>query len=250
MARQAADVAVVGHDGRRIHAVTEEEGVNPKDLLGIKKAPLRLVPPALVIGAAPVMALGASKYGPYNWREYPVKLSVYLEAIDRHLQAAKDGEWLDPESGQPHIFHIASCVGIIADAEAVGNLVRDWPVLPGPAARLLAAQDNAVRSETRERTVDVSSFAQEPGTEVIRWSEELVQDQNGEHWEPVARFAGAEDGTLYDQDEEPPRPDRVAGSLDPLGHEAVFTEYEASAGKVPAPEARLPLIGPEGDLRE
>jgi hypothetical protein len=122
--------------------------VNPKDLIGVTKAPLRLVPPALTIGVAPVMALGAKKYGPYNWREYPVKLSVYLEAIARHLLAVMDGQWLDPESGQPHIAHIAAGVGIILDAGATGNLVSDWPIFDGPAADLLAALAVVDRSMT------------------------------------------------------------------------------------------------------
>lgn len=118
-------------------------GVNPKDLIGVKKAPVRLVPPALVIGAAPVMALGAKKYGPYNWRDYPVKLSVYLEAIERHYLAVKDGQWLDPESGEPHVAHIASCVAIILDAQALGQLEEDWPTKPGAASDLLARQDGS-----------------------------------------------------------------------------------------------------------
>ena len=124
-------------------STSKVQGVNPKDLLGIKKAPLRLVPPALTIETAPVMALGAAKYGPYNWREYPVKLSVYLEAIQRHLLAVLDGQWLDPESGRPHLAHISACAGIIFDAKEIGNLVDDWPVNEGPAAALLAEQDKS-----------------------------------------------------------------------------------------------------------
>jgi hypothetical protein len=122
--------------------------VNPKDLIGVTKAPLRLVPPALTIGVAPVMALGAKKYGPYNWRLYPVKLSVYLEAIERHLLAVMDGQWVDPESDQPHVAHIAAGAGIILDALATESLVEDWPITPGPAAELLAAQAGTDRSMT------------------------------------------------------------------------------------------------------
>ena len=119
------------------------EGVNPKDLIGVQKAPLRFVPPALLAACAPVMALGAQKYGLMNWRQYPVKLSVYLEAMQRHLVAALDGEWFDPESGEPHVAHVAACVGIILDAQAIGHLVKDWPPGDGGVAGMLAAQDRS-----------------------------------------------------------------------------------------------------------
>ncbi len=115
------------------------EGINPKDAIGAKKAPLRLVPPALLIETAAVMKHGAEKYGPYNWREQPVKLSIYIEAILRHALAVQDGQWVDPESGRPHFAHIAASAGIILDAAANNGL--EYDIHPGPAAELLAAQD-------------------------------------------------------------------------------------------------------------
>lgn len=137
----------------------QTQGVNPKDLRGIKKAPLRLVPPALVAGTAPVMALGAEKYGPMNWRQYAVKLSVYLEAMERHLAAVLDGEWLDPESGEPHIFHISACVGIIADAQVIGKLDEDWPPVAGGVMKMLAEQD---RSPSRQFTEESKGIGGQP----------------------------------------------------------------------------------------
>lgn len=109
---------------------------NPKDLIGLTKPPLRLVPPAAMICMSKVMALGADKYGPYNWREHPVRRTVYIEAAMRHLLQALDGEDVDPESGQTHEAHAAACMAIILDAEACGNLIDDRP-LPGPAADLI-----------------------------------------------------------------------------------------------------------------
>lgn len=117
----------------------EGDAANPKDRLGIKKARLDLVPPALSILAAPAMALGAAKYGPYNWREKEVKLSVYLGAIERHLAAFRDRQDTDPESGYSHLGHVAACLAIVADAGAIGKLIDDRPV-PGGAARLLEEQ--------------------------------------------------------------------------------------------------------------
>lgn len=103
----------------------KELGMNPKDVLGLKKAPLRLVPPVALIECAAVMALGARKYGPYNWRENKVRHSVYLEAAMRHLLQAMDGEDADPESGRPHEAHVMACMALFLDAKHTGNFVDD-----------------------------------------------------------------------------------------------------------------------------
>jgi hypothetical protein len=118
---------------------------NPKDLVGAKKAPLRFVPPALVIGAAEAMAIGAEKYGPYNWRDQPVSLMTYIEAIDRHLMAFRDGEDIATDSGVHHVRHAVAGMAIILDAMANDVLIDDRPK-PGPAARLLAEQDRSTPS--------------------------------------------------------------------------------------------------------
>lgn len=114
-----------------------EHTTNPKDLIGDTKVQMHLVPPAAVVQMAGVMALGADKYGAYNWRENDVRATVYASAALRHLAAWQDGETLDPESGESHLAHVAACMAILLDAGANGNLVDDRP-LPGPAASVLA----------------------------------------------------------------------------------------------------------------
>lgn len=109
---------------------------NPKDLQGMKKPPIRLIPPVALIYEAMVMALGAKKYGPFNWREKKVRLSIYVEAAQRHLMALADGQDLDPESGQPHAAHVRACMGIVLDALEVGKLVDDRPLAGGAPALL------------------------------------------------------------------------------------------------------------------
>jgi hypothetical protein len=109
---------------------------NPKDLIGIKKPNLFLVPPAAEIYLALAMQDGAAKYGPYNWRENKVKASVYVAACKRHI-----GKWVDglenaEDSGAPELAHAMACLGILADAIETGNLIDDRP-LPGAAAKLL-----------------------------------------------------------------------------------------------------------------
>jgi hypothetical protein len=72
-----------------------------------------------------VHKLGADKYGPWNWRETGVCASTYVNAILRHLNAWRDGEDLDPESGITHLAHIACSANILMDAEVCGKLQDD-----------------------------------------------------------------------------------------------------------------------------
>lgn len=116
--------------------VINELGMNPKDLLGMKKVPLSLVPPASLIYQALAMKDGAAKYGPYNWRENKVIAMIYIDACMRHLQSWIDGEEVATDSGVPHLAHALACLGIIVDAKETGNLVDNRPK-PGAAPALL-----------------------------------------------------------------------------------------------------------------
>lgn len=115
----------------------KELGMNPKDLLGIQKVPLHLVPASSTIYQALAMADGAHKYGPYNWRDNKVIASIYISACKRHLDAWFDSsEELAGDSEIPHLGHALACIGIIVDAYETGNLKDDRPI-PGAAAKLL-----------------------------------------------------------------------------------------------------------------
>jgi hypothetical protein len=123
-------------------AVVQEQGENtdtsnPKDAFGLKKPPLRLIPAAAKLYCARVFGLGAKKYGAYNWRTKDVRLTVYLEAAERHILAKLDGQDLDPESGMPHEAHAMACMAILLDAAAIGKLIDDRPPA-GAAAKLIA----------------------------------------------------------------------------------------------------------------
>jgi hypothetical protein len=123
-------------DGYKLQLVTPESGVNPKDLVGVKKSPLHLVPRALAIYAAQAMKNGAAKYGPFNWRTKPIIASVYISAAERHLAAWYDGEECATDSGVPHLAHAAASLAILIDAIETGNVVDDRPPA-GPAAKLI-----------------------------------------------------------------------------------------------------------------
>ena len=104
---------------------------DPKGEAGSKKAPMWLLPPVALEQTAWVAKLGADKYGPYNWRMTGVCATTYVSAIMRHLNAWRDGEDLDPESGISHIAHIATSCNILMDAAACGTLQDDRNKRPG-----------------------------------------------------------------------------------------------------------------------
>jgi hypothetical protein len=62
---------------------------------------------------ARVYAFGAKKYSDHNWRKgYAWSLS--FDALMRHVTEAQQGEWLDMESGEPHLAHaVFHCLTLI-----------------------------------------------------------------------------------------------------------------------------------------
>lgn len=110
---------------------------NPKTAFGTKKPSFHCIPPAALVYLGAVMKNGADKYGVMNWREHAVTFSVYYNAALRHLFAILDGEWLDPESGQPHLAHVMACATVILDAKENGKLNDDRPAIAGAAAKMV-----------------------------------------------------------------------------------------------------------------
>lgn len=102
---------------------------NPKTRYGLAKPGVENVPPTAVLELGRVMAVGASKYGPMNWRHDAVSYSTYYNAAMRHLFEAWDGNDLDFETGLPHIAHAAACLAILLDAKACGKLIDDRPAM-------------------------------------------------------------------------------------------------------------------------
>ena len=98
---------------------------DPKGAIGATKTPLGLIPPYAMEQTSWVHKLGSEKYGSHNWRKTGVCASTYVNAILRHLNAWRDGEDLDPESGISHIAHVACCCNILLDAEYCGKLQDD-----------------------------------------------------------------------------------------------------------------------------
>lgn len=110
---------------------------NPKDLVGSGKVPMSLFPDTAIATGAMGLLDGMLKYGRCNWREAGVRLSIYLDAIERHLAKVRSGEDVDQDSGLDHWSHILACAAIIVDARACGKLTDDRPPAV-PFSELLA----------------------------------------------------------------------------------------------------------------
>jgi len=110
---------------------------NPKDVAGAKKPDISLLPSAALLHMTVAMQCGASKYGPYNWREKRIKARGYIAAAIRHCQQYLDGEDFDPEENAGHhLAHAMATCAIVLDARETGNLIDDRPA-PGVAGEMI-----------------------------------------------------------------------------------------------------------------
>ncbi len=100
---------------------------NPKDALGIKKAPMSTLPTGPAYEVALAMLEGARKYGRHNYRVMGVRGSVYYDASLRHLCAWWEGEDTDPDSGLNHIVKAIACLFVLRDSMLMENWTDDRP---------------------------------------------------------------------------------------------------------------------------
>jgi len=122
---------------------------NPKTAVGAAKVPLHLVPPSAKHYLALALADGAKKYGPYNWRDSAISVSVYVAAAQRHLDAFWDGEDCADDSGVHHLAHAMACFALLLDAKEVGMLHDDRPTPGGvPALQHAFSNKNLPRTDT------------------------------------------------------------------------------------------------------
>jgi len=104
-----------------------DKQTNPKDSIGIRKAPMSTVPPAVLAELGVAMLEGACKYGKYNYRVAGVRASVYYDALMRHLYAWWEGEDVDAESGLSHITKALACLTVLRDAQMRQMVTDDRP---------------------------------------------------------------------------------------------------------------------------
>jgi hypothetical protein len=100
---------------------------NPKDIIGSTKLPLGLIPGTTKAYLALGHLEGHIKYGLVNFRDAGVRCSIYLDALERHIEKFKSGEWEDPHTKVPHLANALACISIIIDAAHCGKLTDDRP---------------------------------------------------------------------------------------------------------------------------
>lgn len=110
------------------------DATNPKDLIGIKKPDLALIPGSALIHLAKAFENGRDKYGSFNWRDKKVQAMIYASADIRHGLSWIDGEDYAQDSGVHHLAHKMACCAILLDAIECGCLIDNRPTKGASAA--------------------------------------------------------------------------------------------------------------------
>lgn len=100
---------------------------NPKDSVGVKKAPISTVSGPVLAELGVAMLEGARKYGRHNYRISGVRASVYVDAVFRHMQQWWEGQDKDPDSGMCHLIKAMASLCVLRDAQIHNNWVDDRP---------------------------------------------------------------------------------------------------------------------------
>ena len=88
------------------------------------KARIDLVPGEFIFAVASVLTYGAIKYDDWNWAKGMRKGRI-MAAMGRHWIAYMVGEEIDPESGLPHTWHMATCLAMLISADLRGVASED-----------------------------------------------------------------------------------------------------------------------------
>lgn len=100
---------------------------NPKDAVGIRKAPMSPIPCTVIAELGLAMLEGARKYGRHNYRVDGVRASVYYDALWRHMSKWWDGEDIDKDSGLNHVTKAIASLTVLRDAMINDNWTDDRP---------------------------------------------------------------------------------------------------------------------------
>lgn len=82
-----------------------------------------LIPRGAMAGAAAVYTQAEAKYKDNSWKTRNEPISSHYAALQRHIEALRNGEDIDPESGLPHYDH-AQC-----RLQIIGWIIRYRPEL-------------------------------------------------------------------------------------------------------------------------
>ena len=131
---------------------SKQKDTNPKDALGIRRAPLSCVPGPVIYEIGLAMLEGACKYRRHNYRIAGVRHSVYFDAVLRHMWAYWEGEDIDPDSGVHHLSKAMAGLVVLRDSMLVGNDVDDRP----PATHIGFVKDmNAIAKKMLDEAPEI-----------------------------------------------------------------------------------------------
>jgi hypothetical protein len=112
--------------GSRMDSVSKD--TNPKDALGVAKAPFHCVSAAVMLELGLAMMEGGRKYGTHNYRKMGVRGSVYYNATMRHVMDWWEGQDIDPDSGVSHIIKAIAGLVVMRDSMLMRNFEDDRPI--------------------------------------------------------------------------------------------------------------------------
>lgn len=114
---QRSDGVPIPHD-RCTRCHEEIEALNEGKKHDAGKPMMELIPPRAELELAKALTFGAEKYGAENWRKVEQLERRYMGAAMRHLNAFRQGETLDAESGLHHLAHAMCCLAFIIENKA------------------------------------------------------------------------------------------------------------------------------------
>lgn len=109
----------------------KKDTTNPKEALGLSNVPMNLFSPIACAYGSIGKLNGKEKYGLCNYNGTKVILSIYMDALRRHLDAFMSGEECDPADGVPHLGAMLANIDIILCARAADTLIDDRPLIIG-----------------------------------------------------------------------------------------------------------------------
>lgn len=131
--------------------MSDGKPTNPKDVIGVRKAPMSTVPANVLAELGVAMLEGASKYGRHNYRAAGVRASVYYDATMRHLMGWWEGEDVDPDSGLSHVVKAIAALTVLRDAMHNELWTDDRPPCSAPFADELNHRAAAVLDRYADR---------------------------------------------------------------------------------------------------
>lgn len=126
------------------------KATNPKDAVGVRKAPMSAVPANVMAEVGLAMLEGACKYGRHNYREAGVRGSVYYDGVMRHIMDWWEGQDIDPDSGMNHITKAITSLVVLRDAMHQGKWTDDRP----PPSKPFYPELNRLAGEIIDRYAD------------------------------------------------------------------------------------------------